>query len=124
MFLFKPAAENSKEEYNPAKANYDPVSDANWGKGEPVPFSALAKTFAAIEENRSRLKSIELLANYLCSVMHQSPDDVVKSIYLCLNKVCPDYEGVELGNILPGMLFLSILTKCLLLFQVLALRFW
>lgn len=98
MFLFKPAAE-SKVEYNPAKANFDPVKDVNWNKGEPVPFNALAKTFAAIEENRSRLKSIELLANYLCSVMHNSPNDVVKSIYLCLNKVCPDYEGVELGNI-------------------------
>lgn len=97
MFLFKPSTESS-DSYNPAKSKYDPIKDAIWKSGEKVPFIALARTFAAIEDNRGRLKSIEIMSNYFCSVMHLSSEDLVKSIYLCLNKVCPDYENLELGK--------------------------
>ncbi|KAH9409019.1 tRNA ligase [Tyrophagus putrescentiae] len=104
MFLFKPSTDNS-DTYDPAKATskYNAVKDAVWKSGEKVPFLALAKTFAAIEEHSGRLKSIEIMSNYFCSVMHLSPDDLVKSVYMCLNKVCPDYENIELG-IGPGIL--------------------
>ncbi len=99
MFLFKPSTDNS-DTYDPAKATskYNAVKDAVWKSGEKVPFLALAKTFAAIEEHSGRLKSIEIMSNYFCSVMHLSPDDLVKSVYMCLNKVCPDYENIELGR--------------------------
>lgn len=99
MFSFGKIDKEVKVKYDPAKPKYDAINDASWKSGDNVPFHALAQTFASIEENRSRLKSIEIMANYFCSVMHLSPDDLVKSIYLCLNKVCPDYEGVELGMI-------------------------
>lgn len=97
MFLFKPSTE-SAQIYNPAKSKYDAVEDAVWKKNEKVPFIALAQTFAAIEEQSGRLKSIEIMSNYFCSVMHLSSEDLVKSVYLCLNKVCPDYENIELGK--------------------------
>ena len=45
----------------------------------------------------SRLKSIEILSNFLSSVIVLSPDDLVSCVYLCLNKLAPAYEGVELG---------------------------
>ncbi|KAI2799067.1 tRNA ligase [Blomia tropicalis] len=102
MFLFKQTAEGENL-YKPSKSKYDPIEDAVWKKGDNVPFLALAKTFAEIEEHSGRLKSIQIMANYFCSVMHLSPDDLVKSIYLCLNKVGPDYENIELG-IGPGIL--------------------
>lgn len=98
MFLFKPSTD-SNQSYCPSKSKYDLVKDASWKEGEKVPFIALAQTFAAIEEVSGRLKSIEIMSNYFSSVMCLSKDDLVKSIYLCLNKVCPDYEGIELGKL-------------------------
>jgi len=50
-----------------------------------------------IEEVSARLKIIEILSNYFRSVIVVSPKDLLPSVYLCLNKVCPDYIGLELG---------------------------
>jgi DNA ligase-1 len=54
---------------------------------------ALAKTLEAIEATSSRLKFIEILANYFRSVILLSPNDLLMSVYLCLNKLAPAYEG-------------------------------
>ena len=51
----------------------------------------------AIEATSGRLKTIEILANYFRSVMVLTPDDLLLSVYLCLNKLAPAYEGIELG---------------------------
>lgn len=40
---------------------------------------------------------MEILSNYLSSVLILSPKDTAASVYLCLNKLAPDYEGIELG---------------------------
>lgn len=40
---------------------------------------------------------IEILANFFRSVIALTPDDLLPCIYLCLNKLAPDYEGLELG---------------------------
>lgn len=58
-----------------------------------VPYSALARTFAEIENVSARLKMIEILSNYLRSVIVLTPEDLLPSIYLCLNKLAPAYEG-------------------------------
>jgi DNA ligase N terminus len=44
-----------------------------------------------------RLKSIEILSNFLRSVIALTPDDLLQCIYLCLNRIAPAYEGMELG---------------------------
>lgn len=76
---------------------YDPVDDAIWKRGEPVPYQAFARTLFAIETTSGRLKSVEILGNYFRSVMALTPEDLLPSVYLCLNKLAPAYEGVELG---------------------------
>lgn len=58
---------------------------------------ALAKTFNCMEQTRKRLELISILCNYFRSVILLSPKDLVASVYLCLNKVAPDYDGIELG---------------------------
>ena len=45
----------------------------------------------------SRLRMIEILSNFLRSVMALSPQDLLQCVYLCLNKLAPAYKGVELG---------------------------
>ncbi|XP_069689181.1 DNA ligase 1 isoform X2 [Periplaneta americana] len=83
--------------YDPTKSNYHPIDNAFWSRGERVPYLALAKTLEAIEGVSARLKIIEILANYFRSVMVLTPEDLLPSVYLCLNKLAPAYEGIELG---------------------------
>lgn len=58
-----------------------------------MPYLALARTLEVIEATSSRLKFIEILSNYFRSVILLSPDDLLLSVYLCLNKLAPAYEG-------------------------------
>lgn len=83
--------------YDPAKSNYHPIEDAVWTRNEKVPYLALAKTFEAIENISGRLKTIEILCNFFRSVIALSSSDLVQCVYLCLNKLAPAYEGLELG---------------------------
>ncbi|KAJ3075272.1 tRNA ligase [Podochytrium sp. JEL0797] len=72
-------------------------SSATWKKGDPVPYSALCKTFEDIEATTKRLKITEFLTKFLRSVLVLSPKSMLHCVYLCLNKICPEYEGKELG---------------------------
>jgi DNA ligase-1 len=97
----KPAQnqDSGKRDYEAVlkQSRYDPIEDAIWKKGDKTPYLAFAKTLKAIESTSGRLKTIEILANYLRSVMVLSPNDLLASVYLCLNKLAPAYEGIELG---------------------------
>lgn len=61
-----------------------------------MPYLALANTLELIEETSGRIKICEILTDYFWSVITLSPEDLVASVYLCLNKLAPAYEGVEL----------------------------
>lgn len=79
------------------KLSYDPIMDAGWKEGENIPYLALANTLKEIEQNSSRLKMIEILANFFTSVISLSPKELARCIYLMLNQLGPAYEGLELG---------------------------
>jgi DNA ligase-1 len=83
--------------YNPSTTPYHPINDANWNRNQKVPYLSIAKTFELIEQESGRLKIISILTNFLRSVIALSPHELSKCIYLCLNKLGPAYEGVELG---------------------------
>ncbi|XP_037094407.1 DNA ligase 1-like [Pollicipes pollicipes] len=90
-------AKTDGNEYDPSKKKYHPVKDAIWNAGQKVPYLALARTFELIESTSARLKMIDILCNYLRSVVALSPDDLLPSVYLCLNRLAPAYHGIELG---------------------------
>lgn len=87
----------TEAEYEPSKARYHPVRDACWARGRPVPYLALARTLELVEATSARLKIVDTLANYLRSVLALTPEDLLASVYLCLNQLAPAYEGLELG---------------------------
>ncbi|KAJ3168897.1 hypothetical protein HDU88_001224 [Geranomyces variabilis] len=69
----------------------------SWKGGSSVPYSALCKTFEKIEDTTKRLQITAYLTAFLKEVIRLSPQDLVACIYLCLNRIGPEYEGKELG---------------------------
>ncbi|KAF8754706.1 DNA ligase [Rhizoctonia solani] len=81
-----------------------------------VPYAALAQAFSLIEATTKRLEITAILTAFLTLVIRratakpttktQSKDkepvtsghqDVLQCVYLCINRLAPDYTGIELG---------------------------
>ncbi|KAH8720396.1 DNA ligase 1 [Beauveria bassiana] len=73
----------------------DPYPD--WKPGAPVPYAALCTTFSLIEMTTKRLIIMEHCALFLRQVMRLTPDDLLPTVLLMINKLAPDYAGIELG---------------------------
>ncbi|KAL7418448.1 ATP-dependent DNA ligase Cdc17 [Cryptotrichosporon argae] len=79
------------------------AAEASWKEGEPVPYSALVKTFEKIEATTKRLEITEILTQFLLAVAKRDTgtdvktSNLLKVVYLCINRLCADYEGIELG---------------------------
>ncbi|ETW87187.1 hypothetical protein HETIRDRAFT_377982 [Heterobasidion irregulare TC 32-1] len=75
--------------------------EGGWKVGDPVPYAALAKTFALIEATTKRLEKTSLLTSLLLLVIQRSKegdtDSLLRTVYLCINRLSPDYIGIELG---------------------------
>ena len=73
----------------------DPYPD--WKPGEPVPYAALCTTFSLIEMTTKRLTISAHCSLFLRQVLRLTPDDLLPTIHLMINKLAPDYAGIELG---------------------------
>lgn len=73
----------------------DPYPD--WKPGSPVPYAALCTTFSLIEMTTKRLIIMEHCSLFLRQVMRLTPDDLLPTVLLMINKLAPDYAGIELG---------------------------
>ncbi|EKX46417.1 hypothetical protein GUITHDRAFT_157730 [Guillardia theta CCMP2712] len=69
----------------------------SWKPGQPVPYSHLATMFEKVEKESKRLEIISLVTDCLRSVIETTPEDLLFCVYLCVNKLAPAHEGVELG---------------------------
>ncbi|CEP12086.1 hypothetical protein [Parasitella parasitica] len=69
----------------------------DWKKGTPVPYAVLCKTFEKCENTTKRLEITENLVTLFVRVIDTTPDGLLELLYMCINKLCPDYEGLELG---------------------------
>lgn len=77
---------------------------------------ALSRTLEKIEEISSRLKIIEILSNYFRSVILLSDRDLLASVYLCLNKIAPAYEGIELG--IAETFLMKVINSCFCSYRI------
>lgn len=66
-------------------------------KDKPIPYSAVAETFTLIEATSKRLEIIKLTSDFFLSVLRTNPSDLLFVTYLFINRLGPDYEGLELG---------------------------
>lgn len=57
-----------------------------------VPYAALVHCFAQIDGTTKRLEILSFLTTFLTSVIERTPKDLLKTTYLCINRVrlpCP-----------------------------------
>lgn len=73
----------------------DPYPD--WKAGEPVPYAALCTTFSLIELTTKRLQITAYCSAFLQQVLRLTPQDLLPTVQLMLNKLAADYAGIELG---------------------------
>ncbi|WOO82337.1 DNA ligase 1 [Vanrija pseudolonga] len=77
--------------------------DKAWKEGEPLPYSVLVTAFEKIEATTKRLEILGILTRFLLMVAKREKttdaksSNLLKAVYLCINRLCPDYEGTELG---------------------------
>ena len=73
----------------------DPYPD--WAPGEPVPYAALCTTFSMIEMTTKRLVISAHCSLFLRQVLRLTPQDLLPTVQLMINKLAADYAGIELG---------------------------
>ncbi|KAK4230837.1 hypothetical protein QBC38DRAFT_468006 [Podospora fimiseda] len=69
----------------------------DWKAGEPVPYAALCQTFSLVELTTKRLEIMAHCALFLRQVLRLTPEDLLPTVLLMVNKLAPDYAGIELG---------------------------
>jgi DNA ligase 1 len=63
-----------------------------------IPYSRLCETFEKIENTTKRLQISGFLTEFFGHVIdHSDSSSLIECVYLCLNRIGPDYEGKELG---------------------------
>jgi DNA ligase-1 len=73
----------------------DPYPD--WKPGEAVPYAALCTTFSKIEMTTKRLEIMAHCSLFLRQVLRLTPNDLLPTVLLMINKLAADYSGIELG---------------------------
>lgn len=68
-----------------------------WKDGAPVPYKFVAEAFTKVEEISGRLEIQAILTQLFRDIMVSTPQDLVPTIYLCINKLAPAHHGIELG---------------------------
>jgi hypothetical protein len=84
----------------PSSPSYDPIADAPFHKGQPVPFGFVAKALTEIEncKGKNSKDSIkEIVANVFRSTMLLTPSELPDLFYFFCVKLGPDYEALETG---------------------------
>lgn len=69
----------------------------DWKAGEPVPYAALCTTFSLIEMTTKRLEILAHCSLFLRQVLRLTPNDLLSTVQLMINKLAADYAGIELG---------------------------
>ncbi|CAI5472077.1 unnamed protein product [Closterium sp. Yama58-4] len=78
-------------------AAFDPVAHAGWESGAAAPYMHLAVAFDAVERESGRIKTSDILTNTFRSLLALSPNDLLPAVYLCTNRIAPDFVDADLN---------------------------
>ncbi|KAJ1879264.1 ATP-dependent DNA ligase Cdc17, partial [Coemansia sp. RSA 486] len=92
----KPAAKKAKRSTIEIK-KLDPIELIDTKEGKKIPFLALCRVFESIEATTKRLEITALIRDFLSQVMVVGKEELTDAVMLCINKIAPDHEGIELG---------------------------
>ncbi|KAJ2339268.1 ATP-dependent DNA ligase Cdc17, partial [Coemansia sp. RSA 2618] len=93
----KPQAKKIKTNIASVVVEKTTIATINTKEGRQVPFLALCTVFAKIEATTKRLEITALCRDFLAQVMAIGQRQLVCVVMLCLTKIAPDHEGIELG---------------------------
>ncbi|KAI9209046.1 ATP-dependent DNA ligase [Polychytrium aggregatum] len=79
-----------------AMAQRMPTATTSRSPRNRVPYAALCETFVQIEATTKRLEITDILTKFFQRVISLSPSNLTQCIYLCINRIGPEYEGREL----------------------------
>jgi DNA ligase-1 len=65
--------------------------------GEPLPYQQLSKCLDDIGSTTKRLEITKVACDFIRGVLKTSPSSALQCLYLCINKLGPDHDNIELG---------------------------
>ncbi|WFD26326.1 hypothetical protein MNAN1_001305 [Malassezia nana] len=101
-------AESEKEAAQAALAVAETLAAKPGPKAQAaIPYAMLVDVFGKVEATTKRLEILQLVTNLFVQIILQSrqgheplvvaSENLLTAVYLCINRLCPDYEGLELG---------------------------
>ncbi|KAL0261070.1 ATP-dependent DNA ligase Cdc17 [Diplodia seriata] len=97
----KPAAKKkaakAREKVQSTLKGSDEELYPDWKAGEPVPYAALCAAFSKIEMTTKRLEISAYCSKFFRQVLRLTPEDLLPTVMLMVNKLAADYAGIELG---------------------------
>lgn len=105
-FFAKPIKRSNDEAQNQSIAKIPKLEDAQKPceakplNSDGISYGMLCQTFEKIEATTKRLLISSYLTDFFGKVIDSEgfvPQTLIESVYLCLNRIGPDYEGKELG---------------------------
>lgn len=91
------ATKKRKQVQSTLKTTVDKDPYPDWKAGDPVPYAALCATFSKIEMTTKRLEITAWCSRFLQQVLRLTPNDLLPTVQLMINKLAADYTGIELG---------------------------
>lgn len=80
------------------KSSQPPLSHSNISDNDKLlRYKELVEMFDALSATNSRLQMIKIASDFFYQRLKTFPDELSKVTYLCVNRLGPDYEGLELG---------------------------